>query len=143
MNLYRGFTNDQITEDIIKVRKDRQPRHLNILIHEIADEVFNDLFGIKFRSQALFCTGDIDEAFQYGNVKRIEPIECYGFAVCWSPKIKDFIEIEDYLDLNNITREAIYNFIIENKYQTGKLEDAIKSKNEIMIYCDEYRVVES
>lgn len=143
MNLYRGFTNDQNIDGIIPVRKDRQPRHLNILIHELSDEIFLELFEIKFRSQALFCTGDIEEAFQYGNVKCIEPIECDDFAVCWSPKIKDFIEIEDYLDLNNITKEAIYNFIIENKYQTGKLEDAIKSKNEIMIYCDEYRVVES
>ena len=103
MNLYRGLTSEQIIEGIIKVRKDRKPRHLNILIHNIADEIFLELFGIKFRSQALFCTGDISEAFQYGNVKCIEPIECDDFNVCWSPKIKDFIEIEDYLDLNNIT----------------------------------------
>lgn len=40
MNLYRGLTSEQIIEGIIKVRKDRKPRHLNILIHNIADEIF-------------------------------------------------------------------------------------------------------
>jgi hypothetical protein len=63
----------------------------------------------------------------------IEPIG--NFEICWSPKCYDLIEIEDFPWL------SVEEFIIENEYQVGDLEEAIKSGNEIMLYCDSYKVI--
>lgn len=63
----------------------------------------------------------------------IEPIE--NFEVCWSPKCHDLIEIEDFPWMD--TEE----FIIENEYQIGNLQEAIESGNEIMLFCEKYKVV--
>ncbi|RUM46236.1 MAG: hypothetical protein DSY46_00480 [Hydrogenimonas sp.] len=90
-------------------------------------------FGIRFRSQSIFCTGDIQSAKQYGEIAVIEPIG--DFEICWSPKCHDLIEIEDYPWM------SIEEFIIENEYQIGNLQKAIKSCNEIMLFCEKYKVV--
>lgn len=147
MNLYRGLNLDELEEanqnGFIKVKKDRYPRHSNELVHKYADEVFFEKFGIKFRSQSIFCTGYIDSAFQYGKVKCIEPIVDENSKICWSPIVDDFIDIEDAIDMKNITKEAVQNFIESKNYQVRKfngLHEAIKSKNEIMVYCDTYKI---
>lgn len=45
------------------------------------------------------------------------------------------IEIEDYPWM------SIEEFIIENEYQIGNLQEAIESGNEIMLFCDSYKVI--
>lgn len=62
MNLYRGFKSIPEIGAIKKVRKDRKPRDLDINTHNKVDEYFYEKFGIKFRSQSLFCTGSINNA---------------------------------------------------------------------------------
>jgi len=44
-------------------------------------------------------------------------------------------EIEDYLKMD------IEEFIIANEYQIGNLEKAIESGNEIMMFCEQYKVI--
>lgn len=147
MNLYRGLNPDELKEakrnGFIKVKKDRCPKHSDKLIHQYADEVFFDKFGIKFRSQSVFCTGDITSAFQYGEVKCIEPIVSKGSKICWSTIVDDFINIEYDIDMNHITKEAVEKFINDNDYrlcELSDLESAIASNNEIMVYCDTYKI---
>jgi len=89
-------------------------------------------FGIRFRSQSVFCTGDIKSALEYGKVAIIEPIG--HFEICWSPKCYDLIEIEDF------TWMSVEEFIIENEYQIGNLQQAIESGKEIMLFCEKYKV---
>lgn len=134
MELYRGMKNFEGNEKIITTRKDRKPLHLSMDIHEQADLIFEDKFGIKFRSQSVFCTGSYKEANSYGNiVVRVEPIG--HFTVCWSPLCDDFIKIMDKNDM------SVQEFIEINKYQTGDINLAIASKNEIMLYCKQYRAI--
>jgi len=133
IKLYRGFTNLPNINTIIKTRKNRKPSNLDFKLHYEIDNYFFKRFGIKFRSQSVFCTGDIETAKAYGKVAEIKPIG--DFEVCWSPKCFDMFEIEDYPKMD------IEEFIIRNEYQIGNLEEAIKSGNEIMLYCDSYKVV--
>jgi hypothetical protein len=102
-------------------------------LHEKVDEYFFNQFGIKFRSQSVFCTGKIKSALKYGKVAVIEPIG--RFEICWSPKCYDLIEIEDFHWM------SVEEFIIENEYQTGDLQEAIKAENEIMLFCEMYKVI--
>ena len=106
---------------------------MSLGLHEEVDEYFFNNFGIKFRSQSVFCTGDIKSALEYGKVAIIEPIG--DFQICWSPKCYDLIEIEDFPWM------SVEEFIIEKKYQIGSLKEAIESKNEIMLFCEKYRVM--
>jgi len=36
---------------------------------------------------------------------------------------------------------SVEEFIIENEYQIGNLQEAIKSENEIMLFCEKYKVI--
>lgn len=134
MNIYRGFVNRPKVGVILKTRKDRKPRDSSIELHNEADEYFFKKFGIKFRSQSIFCTGDIQSAKKYGKVAKIKPIG--DSQICWSPKCFDLIEKEDF---HWMTTEE---FILENEYQIGNLDKAIESGNEIMIHCDRYEIIQ-
>ncbi|WP_415396242.1 hypothetical protein [Sulfurimonas sp. CS5] len=94
MKLYRGFKNLPQIDTIITTRKNRKPKHLPLELHEKVDEYFFNKFGIKFRSQSVFCTGKMKSALDYGKVAIIEPVG--HFEICWSPKCYDLIEIEDF-----------------------------------------------
>lgn len=137
MKLYRGFFNTDEIKEVMETNKNREPVDLDPKIHDIADKYFLDKFGFRFRSQIVFCTGDINVADDYGEVRVIEPIGKY--EICWSPKVKDFLEIQ-YSITGDIT-EHVEKFIENNNYQIGNMEAAIESKNEIMLYCDKYRVL--
>lgn len=137
MKLYRGFVNPEEIQDIMTTLKNRVPRNLDHEIHKLADDYFYKKFGIRFRSQSVFCTGDLQEAKKFGEVRVIEPIGDY--VICWSPKVNDFMEIEDCL--YGTLEEAVEEFIEKNDYQLGNLEDAINSKYEIMLFCEKYKVL--
>lgn len=133
LNLFRGMRNFEGNEKIIKTRKYRKPLHTPEHIHKEADAIFENKFGIKFRSQSVFCTSDIDVASAYGDiVVRVEPIGDY--KVCWSPTCSDFTDIMN-------TNMNVSQFIINHKYQVGDVLSAIDSKNEIMLYCESYKVI--
>lgn len=132
MNIYRGFNKAPDSPCIKQTRKDRKPKNLELHIHQLADKIFYEKFGIKFRSQSVFCTGDIFSAKKYGYVAIIKPIGKY--EVCWSPHCHDFIEIEE-------SPLSVPDFIEDKCYQIGNLETALKSGNEIMLACDSYEVI--
>lgn len=133
IKIYKGFTNLPEIGTIITTRKNRTPKHLSIEKHNEVDKYFDEKFGIKFRSQSVFCTGDIKTASEYGKVAIIEPIG--EFEVCWSPICFDLIEIEDF------TWMTTEEFILENKYQIGNIQSALESGNEIMLFCEKYKVI--
>ncbi len=57
-----------------KIRSDRHPDSTPQLVHEIVDDYFEKQFGHRYRSNALFVTGDENDASQYGKVFMILPI---------------------------------------------------------------------
>jgi hypothetical protein len=69
----------------------RRPLHSSIELHNLADSWFEDRFGMRFRSKALFGTGDICATYEYcddlhGPIS-IEPVGDY--QLCYSPSCKD------------------------------------------------------
>lgn len=119
-----------------KVRKNRTPKNTPKELHEQLDNAFNDIFGIKARSQTLFCATKYT-ASRYGDPFYIFPIDKY--EVIWSNKVED-LYIDNVLDLKDQNFEYVKNWVEEN-YQKGNLCKAIESGNEVMVYCDKYLAI--
>ena len=52
---------------IISVRKDRTPSDMPLWAHEAIDSYFKDVFGVKARSEGLFCSSSHPIASSYGD----------------------------------------------------------------------------
>jgi hypothetical protein len=68
--LYRGFKNSFSPGEYQNkyLECPRRPLNTPVTIHLDADKWFNNRFGYRFRSQALFCYGSIKRAMDYGTV---------------------------------------------------------------------------
>ena len=118
-----------------KVRKNRRPKDTSIDIHDWVDNWFYKKFGIKARSNTIFCTSHKGYALSYGNLFVIFPIG--KFEVIWSSRLKDLF---NKADMNRGLEKWSKNFLEFNAktYKKGDLQGAIKSENEIMLHCKEY-----
>lgn len=163
--LYRGMNMGKEWGEK-QVRKDRNPSDMGKDFHFDLDDMFDQKFHIKARSQTLFCTGDYHQTTSYGEAYVVWPVGRY--KVLWSPKVRDLyldavkygyvknmddaIRLEaihrklDYLDIdvqdelwkmfNFRNQEAIRRLVKD--YKVGDIAGAIKSHNELMIECDSY-----
>lgn len=150
--IFRGmkYTSDYLQNP---VRQDRRPSSTPTFVHHAIDDWFDDRFGIKARSNAMFATGDFRIAGHYGgNLQKVYAVFPIGdFKFVWSRQVGDlFLEIEEVLfndydgdeparkldddDLKN----DIWEFLDSKDYQPDHLSLAIGSKNEVMIACKEY-----
>lgn len=121
-----------------QVRKDRNPRETSKKDQAIQDEWFKDKFGVKARSESLFCLSEYKKYLAYGygkgNVCSIFPIG--EFKIIWSPKIKDlFGELSEY---SNITANEIRSKLESANYIDTDIDSALESNCELMLICDEY-----
>jgi hypothetical protein len=123
-----------------KIRTDRKPKDTPIEIHEWIDDWFYKKFGIKARSSTLFCTSDKSFAISYGKIYYIFPIGDFEFI--WNTKKQDLYNraymdrgIDKYIDYF-MTDYAPY-------YVKGHKKEALKLRNEIMLYCKEYYILNS
>ena len=125
--LYRGVPG---VPDIFlkKVRKNRKPMNTEEEIQKIADDNFERRFGIRARSETVFCSSKIKQAKDYGQPRIIFPVGKY--EVIWSPDIEDM-----YLSMSSDIEEFRDQL---NSYIKGRLSDAIFSGNEIMLHCESY-----
>ena len=85
------YTVDDIGDIRIKgivPRIDRRPKDVSKLLHKLSDMYFKTKFGIAYRSNSFFCTGNKSFASDYGSVCLIFPIGDFNF--CWSPAVHDF-----------------------------------------------------
>lgn len=164
--LRRGMTvqpTDHITK--IKVNKNRQPSNTHPRIHQACDDWFYKEFGIRARSQTTFCTSSKIITMDYGFSFLVFPAK--DFQIIWSRKVRDLFmflterkvveEItgkefnrNDSLnmidDKNEITDKALFegvnNILDQCDYVMGNLDQALASKNEIMVYCDHYYIAD-
>lgn len=142
---------------IKNVRQDRKPRDTHPWVSEWTDNAFEEIFGWKPRSQALFCTGSRSQAEEYGQVYQIFPIGKFKYV--WSPAVPDMItpvkQIMRDLNISTSVRmsnekpadekladffERISDFIGE-KYKDDELYDVIGKPHEVMINCKQYLAV--
>ena len=164
--LRRGMAfqpSDHITK--IKVNKNRTPTNTNIRIHNAADQWFLKTFGVKARSQAFFCTSSKKISSDYGFSFFVFPVG--KFDIIWSRRVDDLfmylrestilksagVEVDDKSkakemidDPSIISDKLLYDTVAtmldSADYVQGKLDEALASKNEIMVLCDYYYVAE-
>lgn len=140
--LWRGF-GEKNFQGIVELGpiKGRIPRDTPKWIHEIADQWFFDNFGVRYRSEALFCTGDKSVALYYGNIYPVVPVDEFRF--CWSPVIEDFYGTVSKLKLEQGDSTEVFRLLETANYTDQDLIKAIESGSEIMLHAPSYLVLAS
>jgi hypothetical protein len=142
--LYRGMTGPSAPIQKKQVHLDsRKPMTTNNEIHDLINDYFTRQFGEPFRN-ALFTSGDRDQALGYGNkVLSIFPIGNFTFV--WSPRMIDMYDVTWPRPggFSNVTpsQEAVDYTLEAYDYTNKSFTSAIHSGNEIMIRCNEYYAV--
>jgi hypothetical protein len=72
------------------IRTDRKPKDMPLEIHQLLDKQFYQEFGVKSRSQSLFCVQKYQYAKAYGVPYYIFPIGNY--TTIWAVRIDDLYE---------------------------------------------------
>lgn len=162
--LRRGMVfqpDDHITK--IKVNKERTPTNTNMRVHHASDQWFKERFGVKARSQSFFCTASKKASRDYGFPFLVFPVG--QFEVIWSRKVDDLyfhmterklieratgesVDAATAKDMINdpskisdkLLYEAVSGMLDGFDYVKGSLDQALASKNEIMVLCDYYYV---
>lgn len=94
--LYRGVPDSRLTFGALPNPENRPSRDTPTKIHEAMDNWFEKKFGIRYRSNALFVTGDKNmtsdyyAGMTYGDLLLIFPIGDFRF--CWSTKADDVMD---------------------------------------------------
>ena len=115
--------------------------------HDAVNKYFTSEFGYPFRN-GILSTGDQMMASGFGTDVAIFPIGEFKFL--WSPSVEDLnqqISIEWAAFRLDAAPESVERLIIglisEIGYQTTDLQAAIESKNEIMIWAEEYYTLDN
>jgi len=125
-----------------QVRKNREPLNTPLSIHNLMDDWFYKKFGIRSRSNAVFCSFDEKTADSYGYTFLIFPIGKYK-AVS-SKIIEDLYNFifEDRTDREKeYSKEKLHQEIIKTLEKGDYTDKLVCHGNEIMITCKEYYMV--
>lgn len=143
MELYRGF-DVKISNGTLEnpfLNQPREPIHTDVEVHQIADEWFNENFGIRARSRCIFCSPDIHVAHKYvdasGTLTRIKAIGPH--CIIYSEKVEDF---NDHTYEFEHTYEGVRDWLeLQNYVMVNDASEIAKSFNgEIMLFCEKYKV---
>ena len=143
MKIFRGFTgviNFGLNENENLIRP-RRPRDSDYFVHEIADQWFDNKFGIKARSETIFCTPNCHQAAKYGEAYEITVPDTIKYQLIYSVKVDDFINIEDEIDdLEN--KDEIIDWLESRDYAVLSSFDKlpIKFRGEIMLNCTHFNI---
>lgn len=143
MKIFRGFTGlvkFGLNENENLVRP-RRPKDSNFFVHEIADQWFDNKFGIKARSETIFCTPNCHQAAEYGEAYEITVPDTIGYQLIYSNNVDDFIDIRyDIDDLEN--KDEIIDWLESRDYAVLSSFDKlpIKFRGEIMLYCTHFNI---
>ena len=147
----RDLKSDDVTFSEIIVRQARSPTDTPIKTHEMLDAWFNDHFGFKARSQAVFCMGGSERGVRaisnYGRPHIVMPIGKFKYV--WSPIVDDLyartagIAWDRDYDENDEDNYAepekmIDKFMSAHNYTDKRLDAAVVQRYEIMIACSKY-----
>lgn len=134
--MYRGYSlrdhQETLPVVITAPRADRKPLDTNIGWHNLIDNYFLKKFGHKFRSNALFCTGDKRHAQDYGPAFLVIPHNPMKFL--WSPQIDDLANNPEVMRPPPEGVTEIGDDTPAGTYINSNLSGAISSTHEIMIY---------
>lgn len=140
--LFRGLESTE-TWVYKKVRKNRRPTDTHIDFHNKFDEAFKAKFGIKLRSESVFCTTGAFPGEDFGYTHLIFPTGKY--RLFQSEEITDLmLYLENDMNIGNIRtsssriHEIDFEDIVKYKYKEYKRIGQLKAYNEIMMVCDSY-----
>jgi hypothetical protein len=102
------FRGTESTQDFLKkfVRGGRFPKDTPKEIHYVIDEAFKKKFGWKARSEGVFATQYLDDAYQYGEPFMIFPID--NFKYVWSNEYTDLYGKLDTMAWPNNIQNLFY-----------------------------------
>lgn len=143
MKIFRGFTgsvNFGLNENENLMRP-RRPKDSHPFVHKIADQWFYDKFGIKARSETIFCIRNRFKAAEYGDAYEITVPATISYQLIYSANVNDFIEIEDEIDdLEN--KNKIIDWLESRDYAVLSSFDELPIKfiGEVMLYCTHFNI---
>jgi len=119
---YRGFS-EKIKPGVYfnqYLNTPRSPTDTPEIVHKIADNHFFNIFGIRARSQSIFCTRQLETAITYatpdGCVMLISVPEGDDYTLIYSESVSDFLQI--LTGIKNYSKIEIENWIDKMKYQS-------------------------
>ena len=143
MKIFRGFTGP-VTFGLNKnenLMRPRKPKDSDLFVHKIADQWFDDKFGIKARSETIFCTRNCHQAAEYGEAYEITVPNTMSYQLIYSSNVNDFIDIQDEVD-DLKSKNKIIDWLESKDYAVVSSFDElpIEFKGEIMLYCTHFNV---
>lgn len=129
--MYRGMDDELIPRDgfvsVLQTRKDRRPKDTPGILHDALNTMLTREFGIPYRSQGLFVSGNPGEALHYGKVAIILPEGDFKF--CWSTSVSDAYA---HFELNPARR-----FVAANSHRHGyKPEDVPERQTDFVNFLE-------
>jgi len=126
-------------------RTDRKPADTPRRAHVMLDRWFDAKFGVKARSNAVFCYPPRakQHAMQYGDMYAVFPIG--DFRIIWSPNVDDLYGELETSFLTKMRRgeyedddAALDDYLSDKHYTDKDLNKAMKSRSELMLICSKY-----
>lgn len=110
--------------------------------HTLVNDYLTSEFGLPYRN-GIMSTGDQLQAGGFGVDVAIFPIGKFSFL--WSPNVKDLNrDVRRWSGINGARgRDVFIGHLKDAGYQDTDLQAAIDSKNEIMIWVEEYYTVDN
>jgi hypothetical protein len=122
---------------------ERRPLHSSRDLHRLANLWFESKFSLRFRSRALFCTGNIIKASEYcDNERSLISIEPKGdFKLCFSKKCEDMYLHFDKMPGFPIEKSQVWSELDSLEYQiieNACWDSAAASHCEMMVFANEF-----
>lgn len=135
---------------LVQVRKDRRPSDTSLFVHNLMNDWFKEHYGVRARSEALFCTGNQHEASKYGKANYVFPVGDIRYfwaeydsgreagdpvvdTYTTANKIKDLCAVSPAAKAPEITNDILSHM----KWYTDNLHEALNVGAELSIICDE------
>lgn len=144
MRLFRA-SNINFSDPYKKIipRQNREPKDLPKEIHTFLDDILDQKFSWKPRSQGVFAQGNSSVGLKaYGEIHYFFPLN--GWKFCWNKKRKDIML---YLKQTKQIRKSGNKYVINKddwqtfltkevqNYRNTNFKKACYSVNELMFYC--------
>jgi len=159
--LFRGSKINSTFEKFT-VDKNRKPKHTYGPIHDVLNDAMHSMTGIYYRSEAVFTTGDVKIAEEYGTPCLFFPIGRYNYL--WSYNVIDAYNwfnlplsrasknyavrrfgLTDPFDNMDSYLKELKDFIASPRagyIHNSDLNEAISTGHEIMFACDSYYLLD-
>ena len=137
---WRGSEKKVDNVEKFKPRKDRRPLSIKLSTHKALDDLFNEIFGWRARSQGVFATINNGDTRIYGTPYLFFPIGNFKFL--YSLTIKDLWVPTKRLNVVGLESDIIVKKDLEDlvKSYTDKNLKNVGS-SEVMFKCKEYYLV--